>query len=135
MAPRRQRGFTLIEVVVAFVMLTLVLMTSIEIFTSGFRRAADLEDYSRAIVLAQSHLAAAGVEESFKEGERRGETEDRRFQWAVAITRSDEGGPEPGQPPQSAYQLFRVDVRVDWRGGDGRPHSISLATLGLGSRI
>lgn len=136
MRARRSRatGFTLIEVVVAFVMLSLVLAVSFEIFSTGLRRAGDLDDYSRALLLAQSKLAAAGTEEQFKEGQAQGETEDRRFRWAVGITRTDEGLPDP-KPPVSVYALFRVDVKVAWVGADSREHSLSLSTLGLGSGI
>lgn len=132
---KREAGFTLIEIVVAFVMLALVLVTSFELFTGGMRRAADLEDYSRALVLAQSKLAAAGTEEPYKEGETQGETEDRRFRWSVAVRRTEEGAPGPGQPNNNPYALFRVDVRVAWAGADQRERSIAMGTLGLGSRL
>ena len=132
---RRQAGFTLVEIVVAFVLLSAVLITGFEIFSQGLRRAGDLDDYARAIVIAQSKLAAAGTEVQFKEGQSQGEDPDRRFRWTVVIARSDEGAAAPGQPSNSAYQLFRVDVRVTWTGIDAREHSVALATLGLGSRI
>jgi general secretion pathway protein I len=135
MAARAQAGFTLIEVVVAFLLLSMVLMTGFEIFTTGLRRAGDLEDQSRALLIAQSRLAAAGTEELFKEGQLQGESDDRRFRWVRIITRSDEGTGEPGKPPTGAFQLFRVEVKVEWRGGDLREHSLMLSTLGLGSRI
>lgn len=115
-------------------MLSLVLVVGFEIFSTGLRRAGDLDDYSRALVLAQSKLAAAGTEEQFKEGQSQGETEDRRFHWAVGISRTDEGLPDP-KPPVSVYALFRVDVKVEWMGADSRPRSLSLSTLGLGSGI
>src|SRR4029453_1870799 len=95
---KREAGFTLVEVVVAFVMLSLVLAPAFEIFSRGLARAGDLEDYSRALVVAQSKLAAAGVEQTIAEGETQGETEDRRFGWTVSVKRTDEGVPE-GQPP------------------------------------
>ena len=130
---KREVGFTLVEIVVAFVLLAGVLAVGFEIFSSGLRRAGDLDDQARALVIAQSHLAAAGTEELFKEGETRGE--DGRFRWSVTIQRSDEGTGQPNQPPNSAYQLFRVDVRVEWTGIDTRARSVSLSTLGLGSRV
>ena len=132
--PSRARGFTLIEVVVAFVMLTLVMVTGFEIFTAGLKRAGDLEDYSRALLLAQSKLAAAGVEQPFQEGQLQGDSDDRRYHWSTTIVPSTEGGSEPGKPPNSPYMLFRVDVKVDWQGGDGRAHTMSLATMGLGQK-
>lgn len=132
---RRERGFTLVEIVVAFVLLSAVLMTGFEIFSQGLRRAGDLDDEARAIVIAQSKLAAAGTEERFKDGSWQGQSEDGRFRWTVAITGTEEGAGEPGQPVNNAYQLFRVAVRVEWTTIDSRARSIELATLGLGSRL
>lgn len=132
---RAQRGFTLIEIVVAFVLLALVLVTSFEIFTGGMRRASDLEDYSRALLIAQSKLAATGTEEPLKDGDVQGESEDRRFRWAVAVRRTEEGAPEPGQPNNNPYALFRIDVRVAWVGADTRERSMALSTIALGSRL
>lgn len=132
---RVQRGFTLIEIVVAFVLLSLVLVTSFELFTNGMRRAADLEDYSRALVVAQSQLAAAGTEEQLKEGDAQGDSDDRRFHWTVSIRRTDEGAPAQGQPNNNPYALFRIDVRVAWAGADTRERSIALSTMSLGSRL
>ncbi|HET7728791.1 MAG TPA: prepilin-type N-terminal cleavage/methylation domain-containing protein [Usitatibacter sp.] len=132
---KRERGFTLVEIVVAFVLLSAVLMTGFEIFSQGLRRAGDLEDEARALVIAQSKLAAAGTEERFNDGSWQGQSEDGRFRWTLTIARTDEGSAGPGQPINNAYQLFRVDIRVEWTTLDSRTRSIELATLGLGSRI
>src|SRR3954469_14783236 len=95
---RREAGFTLVEIVVAFVLLALVLSTGFEIFSSGLRRAGELEDQSRAIVIAQSRLAAAGLEQPLAEGTAQGESEDGRFHWIVTVSPSAEGQPPPDQP-------------------------------------
>jgi len=131
---RSQRGFTLVEIVVAFVLLSAVLMTGFEIFSQGLRRAGDLDDEARALVIAQSKLAAAGTEELFKEGSWQGQSEDGRFHWTLVVQRTDEGSAGPGQPVNNAYQLYRVDVRVEWTAIDSRTRAVELATLGLGSR-
>jgi general secretion pathway protein I len=133
---RRQSGFTLIEIVVAFVLLALVLSTAFEIFASGLRRAGELEAQSRAIVIAQSRLAATGLEQPLAEGSAQGASEDGRFHWTVTVTPSAEGQPpaDQPQPGPGTYMLFRVEVRVDWEGGDARARSYSLATLGIGQR-
>lgn len=136
MGNRSQRGFTLVEIVVAFVLLALVLSTGFEIFSAGLKRAGELDDYSQAIVLAQSKLAAAGMEEPLAEGAVQGETEDRRFHWTMAITPTAEGFPPPDQPQPGpgTYMLFRVEVRVDWRGADQRERNYTLATLVMGNK-
>ena len=127
-----EKGFTLIEVLVAFVMLALVLGTALEIFSSGLARASELESHSRALVLAQSRLAAVGVEEAIKEGDTQGESEDRRFRWTVNVRRIDDT--DPAAPTPSIYAMFRIDVHVAWSGGDARQRSIALATVTLGPR-
>ena len=114
-------------------LLTLVLATSFEIFTTGFARTALLEDESRALLIAQSRLAAAGVEEPLKEGETHGASDDQRFQWTGSVKRSDEGT-DPGKPAPSVYQLYRVDVLVAWQGADNRQRQLALSTLGLWTR-
>ncbi len=129
----RQRGFTLIEVVVAFVLLALVLSSAFEIFSAGMSRASRLEERSRALVIAQSRMALVGVEETLKEGESSGESEDRKYQWTVSVKRTGEGE-DPAKPAPSVYALYRIDVRVAWRSADAQEHSLALSTLGVWTR-
>ena len=129
----RQRGFTLIEVVVAFVLLALVMSTAFEIFSAGLARAGQLEERSRALVVAQSRMAIVGVEETLKEGDTSGESEDHKYQWTVSVRRSGEGE-DPGKPQPSAYSLYRIDVRVTWRSADARERSLALSTLAVWTR-
>ena len=126
----RQRGFTLIEVVIAFVLLAAVLSVTFRIFSTGIARASLLEERSQALAIAQSQLGAAGVESTLKEGQSSGESEDRRYQWTTTITRTDEGV-EAGKPAPSAYSLYRIDVVVTWTGSDGRQMALPLSTLGV----
>ena len=133
MATRRASGFTLIEVVVAFVLLSLVLASGFELFTKGMRRAVDLEERSQALAIAQSRLASAGSELALKEGAVAGQTEDGKYQWTLTITRSEEARPDATQALATPYGLYRVEAVVTWRGADERDHAFSLATLELGS--
>jgi general secretion pathway protein I len=134
MKARLQSGFTLIEVVVAFVLLSLVLATAFEVFSRGMVRAGELENQSRALVLAQSRLASAGVEDTLKEGTTSGESEDRRFHWTTAVRLHEEPAVASKPAPSSSYVMYRIEVRVTWRGDDGREHALALATMALGAR-
>jgi general secretion pathway protein I len=130
---RSQAGFTLIEVVVAFVMLTLVLSVGFQIFSAGMARAGDLEDRSHALDIAQSQLALAGMETVLQEGQSQGDSADRKYHWVTTVAATDEGQP-PNAPTQGAYLLWHVEARVDWRAGSGKPQSVVLSTLALGQR-
>ena len=131
---KREAGFTLIEVVVAFVMLALVLATSFQIFSTGLQRAGDLEDYSRALVIAQSQLAGSSIGETFEEGVSSGESEDRRFRWSVSIATFDEGT-DPAKRAQASYYPVRIAVRVAWRTAAERERHLDLSTLVVGRSI
>ena len=123
-------GFTLIEVVVAFMLLSVVLVTVFEIFARGLARAGELDDYAQALVVAQARLASVGVEAPIAEGATAGDSEDGRYRWSVSIARSAEGG-DPNRPIQGGYLLYQVESRVTWQTAAGAERAISLATLQL----
>ena len=128
---RRQRGFTLVEIVVAFVLLSLVLATSYQIFSSGLQRASDLEDYSQALEIAKTQIAQASVGETFEEGQTSGESDDRRFHWTVSTAPFDDGA-DPAKRMLSTLYAVRVGVRVTWQNGVGTEKQLDLATLIVG---
>ena len=84
MANRQQRGFTLIEVLVAFMILTLSLTVIFRIFSGGLRNIALSEDYARAVLVAESQLSAIGVSEPLEHGVTSGEW-DTRFRWERVV--------------------------------------------------
>ena len=143
---KRQSGFTLIEVVTAFVLLALVLSTSFQVFSTGLTRTGDLEDYSRALAIAQSQLALGSEGDSLQEGQASGESADRRFRWTLEVSRFDAQAQDPSQAqaqPQPTpgaallppYILYRVAVRVAWHNAAARELTLDLATLTVGRRV
>jgi len=127
----KERGFTLIEVVVAFVLLALVLGTAFQIFSTGLARTTLLQERSQALLIAQSQLNSVGGEQQLAEGVSAGQSADGRYQWQVSVARTDTGAATPGAPAPSAYSLYRVDVVVTWQGSDGRNQSLPLSTLAV----
>jgi general secretion pathway protein I len=131
---RTSKGFTLIEVVVAFALLTLVFAVGFEIFAGGLARAGALDERSRALEVARSRQAIAGVEDPLKEGQSQGESADPRFRWTTTVT-PFEVQHDPSLPVvMAAYALYRVETRVDWHGADEKDHTIALSTLQLGNK-
>ena len=126
LAQASERGFTLIEILVAFVIVALALGALLQIFATGLRSTSTAENYTIAALLAESKLAGIGIEEPLEEGDQSGEF-DNGFRWATNVRSYDVGGPTlaPG-----AIQAFEVSVTVLW-GGPMRERSVSLATLRL----
>lgn len=136
---RTRRGFSLLEVLVAFVILSLILGVSMRIFSGGLRNARNVDEYQQAMLLAQSRLATVGIELPLKAGESFGEYESGH-RWFVRIRPYWEPQmqifgqtTQTGQPvPLMPVSLLLVEVEVQW-GDAEKPRLATLATLRLAS--
>lgn len=124
---RVERGFTLIEVLVAFVILGLSLTVLMRIFSGGLRNVEVSGEYARAVLVAEAQLASAGVNEPLEVGETRGEW-DERFRWRRRI--EPYVPRETGTPQPDAVTAYRITVEVDWDNGAQR-RRITLSSLRL----
>ncbi|MFN3628825.1 MAG: prepilin-type N-terminal cleavage/methylation domain-containing protein [Casimicrobiaceae bacterium] len=110
MRAHAERGFTLIEVVVAIVVAALVLSALAGVFAGGVRSAAAARDLAELAVAAESVLAGAGLERPLTDGTETGGDADRRFNWLLTIA------PEPttdsDNPIRPPLELKRLTVRV-----------------------
>ena len=124
---RQQSGYTLIEVLVAFMILALALTVLMRIFSGGLRNVSVSSDYAMATLIAESRLAAAGIDMRLAPGEMSG-TEGERFQWTVRVQDYE---PWPGyRSAAKDLDAYRVTVTVEWPHGD-RTRSIGLSTIRL----
>ena len=123
----QQHGYSLLEVLVAFVILALAVGTLLSLFATGLRNSAVASDYARALTLAESQLAfyqgisPRHLDSGYAEGK------DEGFTWRSRITPYGEVI-TPGHPAR----LYRIDVSVDW-GEEGRQRSVKLSTLSIGT--
>jgi general secretion pathway protein I len=124
------RGFTLIEVVVAFIILALSLGVLLQVFSTGLRNVRVSEAYTMAALLAESKLAAVGIEEPLTAGATAGVFDDR-FRWRLDVQPYEpdraEGPAEGGEGPVRAYEVV---VTVSWNEAN-EERSVSLTTLRL----
>lgn len=127
---RHCRGMTLMEVLVAFVVLSLTMAVILHIFSGGMRNSRSTDSYSRAVFLAQSRLAVAGVENTLVAGEENGQV-GTNLRWRVSTTRMDDGG-EADRLLMPVRQYI-VRAQVSWQ-EDGRDKQIELSTVRLGPR-
>lgn len=126
-AKRHCDGYTLIEVLVAMMILALSLSVIFRIFGGGLNKIAVASDYSRAVMVAESVLAATGNTEILRTGESSGSLFEK-YRWVrtVSLYQAD-GEPSFDDLPLSVY---RVSVVVEWPGTSGN-RSLDLSALKL----
>ncbi len=125
-----QQGFTLIEVLVAFMILTLSLSVLFRIYSGGLTNVEVAGDYAQAVLVAESQLAAVGRSEPLFVGQTDGESGDR-FQWRRIIENYTPWEDDTALTvPVSGY---RVSVEVIWT-RNGRAQQIILNSLRVQKR-
>lgn len=130
---RQQRGFTLLEVVIAFALLALALGLLLGALNNSARAMRQAADASAAALHARTLLQDLGVGVPLQPGNRQGELDNGRFRWTMQL-RPDA---QPLPPPlQGSYRMLHVSLTLQW--GDGEPgqrlhvRSLRLAMAGAG---
>jgi general secretion pathway protein I len=86
--PRRCRGFTLIEMIAAFVIFAIAVGALMQILTLSMNNARRSADETRAALWAQTLLDNVGVGERVEAGSSHGEF-DRSYRWEMQIDQID----------------------------------------------
>lgn len=116
----RQDGFTLIEVLVAFAILSLTVVVAVQGFAGGLRLLKLSGDHQRAILIADQKAREVVVP---KEG--REEGTEGGFAWERVI--KSVPAPEldvPGRPAK--WHVYEISVQVAW--GEQR-RAVGVTTL------
>ena len=132
-APRPARGFTLLEVLVAFVVLAVALGVLYRTFSTGITSVDAISGYSEAIALAEAKLGAIGLEKPLEPGEDSGKTDDNRYSWRLVVEPWVPPGSEAEKPGGfiSPNQLLRATVTVIWDERGTQNRSVQLSTVRL----
>ncbi len=123
---RRQGGFTLIEVMAAFMVFALLFGVLLQILSTSVTNTRLSGDYTRAALWAQSKLDALGLEEMLEPGTRTGRFDDD-FSWTLEVREelvADERGLDLLEMPVS---LYHVTLTVEW--GEDRRRQAVFETL------
>jgi general secretion pathway protein I len=118
------RGFTLIEILIAFAILAVALAGLLRVFSGGLQATTRAERYGEAVLLARSVLERVGSEIAIQPGEQSGRGEDGAA-WSVRMRPLEVPGERNGQA--SPYVPYEVAVTVVVP----RQQPITLTTLRL----
>jgi len=129
---RDQRGFTLIETLVAFVVLVLVLAVILQISSRGARSERLAAEYARATVIANNRLVLLDEDGPLAETTRKGRI-DGRYDWELRVRPAQVENPVADPGPVHTYIPFDVHVSVYWDSG-GRSRKLTIDTLRLANR-
>ena len=129
-ARRAMQGFTLIEVLVAFMILTLSLSVLFRIFSSGLTNVAVAGNYAQAVLVAESQLALVGRSEPLLVGQTYGESGEQ-FRWRRTVESYLPWDDDTALTvPVSGYH---ISVEVSWT-RNGRDQQIILNSLRVQKR-
>ncbi|MDP5293438.1 prepilin-type N-terminal cleavage/methylation domain-containing protein [Oceanimonas sp. CHS3-5] len=118
-----QNGFTLLEVLVAFAVLTITLGVLLNIFSLAIRTTQTAQEQQKAVLLAESRLAELDAGYTLRPGVERGEFDDR-FAWE---TRIEEYDSRALMDNQTLLILYRLSVVVSW--SENRRYELSTLRL------
>jgi general secretion pathway protein I len=104
---RGQGGFTLLEIVVAFVIFGLIFATVLKILSGSLRNTQRSAEYTQAALWAQSRLDAVGIDPPLESGSYDGEF-DQDYRWELDVSPYEFNGAEIN-PEEFLVDLFYVD--------------------------
>ena len=142
-----QRGYTLIEVIVAFALLAVGLGILLAILAGGVRQVAWAGKATRAALYADTLMSTLGADARLQAGQRRGEFEHGNYRWTMEIVSEREPVPPPNAaaganqnksttpplPPEigdvnfRANQLYRIALELRW--GDAPDQHLHIDSL------
>ena len=133
----RTAGFSLLEVLAAFVILALVATALFRLFSGSLANASAAEVWSRALLLAESQLDLAASTQPLKESSERGQDSTGNIRWESRV--------EAYSPPDTSPDLeraaellgtrmFRVTTEVRFPGAIKGERMLSLTTVKLAQR-
>ena len=111
-----QRGFTLLEIIVALTIAAISLPVLLRAFSEGTKKQSLIENRTTALYLLKLRMSEIEMLEELEAGSEEGEFgTDSRFQWTSDIAESDTEG------------LYEVTVTINWQ-ERGQERSVELTT-------
>lgn len=152
-SPRRARGFSLIEMIAAFLIFAIAVGVQMQVLTTSLHTTRSSAEYTQAALWAQTRLDTVGIGERIKEGHSNGRFDDS-YNWQLDVQKVDPSAVEPpplvgtaiaglsaeqqgaaaatpgngGPALVSPLDIYQVDLTVTW-GSRAKPHEARFSTL------
>ena len=117
----KQRGFTLLEVLMAFMIMGLLMGVGFQAASISLNGAMQSQEYDLSAMHAQSLLARLGADIDLSQQSETGEFEDG-FSWRVEM--ADYEDPDADVQAQLQDKLLRITITVSRAG-----HDVEFVTL------
>ncbi len=119
LAHNKQSGFTLLEVLVAFVLFAMSFAVVMQILTSSVRNTARSQEYTQAALWAQSVMAEVGIAEPLEAGSQSGSFNDK-YSYSLDISEYDMSIGEGLASETIPVGLYLVAVEIYWGDSNNR---------------
>lgn len=131
----RQRGFTLLEVMIAAAIMAMGIVAALELFGGSLRLAGNAERQSAATVLARSLVDEELWRDILEVNERSGT--EGEFSWRVATHPIERELVSPDEQPElhdltEELGLWLIEAEVSWSAASGEK-SIYFETARIGN--
>ena len=127
---RRSAGFSLLEVLAAFVILALVATALFRLFSGSLANASAAEEWSRALLLAESQLDLAASTQPLKESTERGNDSTGNIQWETRVVAYTPPDTNPDARTRGGIARHAPAPRHDGsdvsRRGQRRAHAVAV---------
>jgi len=128
--PFRNRGFTLLELLLAFVVFALSFAVVLEILSGSMRNTVKAREFTEAALTAQSVMDQVGLEIPLQSGvTAAGEVGD--YRWEIELFDYVDSGENPHSvelAELTGIELLQVDLLVSW-GEPPREQSSRFSTV------
>jgi general secretion pathway protein I len=113
---KSEKGFTLIEVIIALAILGIALTVIIELFSGGLRLGRVSQEYTQAMNFASLKMEEIVTQKTIEAGEDEGEF-DKIFRWQTGIEKVDILPYDKGTEFKPPVDFFHIRVKVLWTSG------------------
>jgi general secretion pathway protein I len=127
---RRARGFSLLEVIAAIMLLAIAFGALMEVAGGSIRLSKDAADHSQAALWARTLLDTRFAIDPVTPGVTEGRFDDH-YRWKLAVTPWTAPG-VASATNVNTMQMYRLDLDVMW-GAEPFEHKAHFSTLRIGS--